>query len=234
MEDVCSRIVSRMMKRAVARAFYTWCDHSNEQRRMEDVCSRMLSRMMNRSLSAAFDNWLLHLSEAHFANVVEYCCHKVVLRSLQRKMTKVFCIWTETSITSRISRQRLRKAVFVWNLNAGKKAFQSWRETIESQKRLRRTEGHATRRLMTKTVHKNWLYWSTVAIRQRQARHGVARFVARIGHKIESQSMARWAFNNKVLQLHRKLLYKALWIIRNRLLHKAWCAWQVVEALTAL
>lgn len=201
---------------------------------MEDVCSRILGRMMNRSLSAAFDTWLLHLYEVHIENGVEYCCRKVVLRSLQRKMTKVFCIWTETSVTSRISRQRWRKAVFVRILNAGKNAFQSWRATIESQKRLHRTEVHATRRLMTRTVHKNWLYWSTVAIRERRARHGVARFMARMGHQIESKSMARWAFNSKVLQLRRKLLRKALWIIRNRLLYKAWCAWQVVELLNTL
>ena len=57
MEDVCSKVVKRMLNAHVAAALETWRDHSRKQKRGEGICARVLAHWQHRTSAAAFECW---------------------------------------------------------------------------------------------------------------------------------------------------------------------------------
>ena len=61
-QTAASRIVDKALRRIahlpLARAFYTFCDNIEKQKKLRRICNRIMHHWMNAGLAWAFDGWL--------------------------------------------------------------------------------------------------------------------------------------------------------------------------------
>ena len=79
MEQVCTRVVDKMLNHSLDAAMMTWRDHARKQQRATTVCARVISHWQHRCTANAFESWHLHAKEQRR---MEDLCSKIVRHML--------------------------------------------------------------------------------------------------------------------------------------------------------
>lgn len=211
MKLVCSKIVTRLMKRGLTDAWDGWRHHVREQQQCAGILCKQLMRWRNRAYSRAFDSWCEHVRAQKRLQAVST---KIASRLQNQSLAVSFETWRQCSISQRRVRKALTKVCLRWGMSACLKAFRRWFDTTHRGQQVDSKKTRALKRWCLRSVSAAFAQWGCWAHEEMGERRRLERIrirvhdaLRRLRHACTSKAWNAWtSFARRQYSLSRGLL----------------------------
>ena len=164
-KNIMQKIVNRLMRSSVIKAFDTWVQQSKDNRRMRVICTRVLLQTCNRTMSRVFLRWMDSVIEKW---QIKAKALKLVQRLMSLALVQGFERWRDSGVEGKEMKAKARKVVQRLMNMQKVRAWERWLTNTQEQKRLRAAGSKVVMKMANATLFRAYHSWSFVLVDDKQ------------------------------------------------------------------
>jgi hypothetical protein len=190
-KNIMQKIVNRLMRSSVIKAFDTWVQQSKDNRRMRVICTRVLLRTCNRTMSRVFLRWMDSVVDGRQMKAKAL---KVVQRLMSLALSLVFLRWMDSVIEKWQMKAKALKVVQRLMSLALVQGFERWLDSGVEGKEMKAKARKVVQRLMNMQKVRAWERWLTNTQEQKRLRAAGSKVVMKMANATLFRAYHSWSF----------------------------------------